>query len=153
MKAEEKRQKKRERKEFLDNLKTTGDEPSFNCNKCDEKFESMNKVKIHERVVHMRNLSTQTEQIISVDNQVQVQNMETVKEIDAKKETFVNYSCFYCDKIIQSENQIIEHREKCCGSSRLFCFAPLGLSANFRPPKSSHHSTFSFGQPLSWTWR
>ena len=66
------------------------------------------------------------------------------------KETFEKYPCFYCETKIASEQHMDEHRLKCCGSTRLFCTAPVGLpmpppsvgfSLGFPPPH--HLSPFS----------
>ena len=152
-KLEEKKTKKKERKDFLNNLKTTGSqELDLGCNKCDVRFETVIKLQNHERIVHMKSCSSQTEDKVMIDKKVQYdklagssdKSVETAERV-VLEDAFETYSCYYCDKKIASENHLKEHREKCRGSTRSFCTAPVGLSFRFSPglPQHRHLSTFS----------
>ena len=98
----------------------------------------------------MNSYASQTEDKVLADKDVQHdtiaafasdKNYETTEEV--VKEEFETYPCFYCDKNIASENHLLEHREKCRGSTRSFCTAPVGLSSRFSPGYPQHLSTFS----------
>ena len=156
-KEEEKKQKKKERKDFMNNLKASSELQYFECNKCDVKSETFNQLKTHVRMVHEKTNSSQTDEINLEDQNIQTNQSEftsnkcvgTLVEkdhgSDVTKEEIIEQLCFYCDKMITTKNQLIEHRVKCCGSTRLFCFAPLGLSASYGLSQSCKQAPFSFG--------
>jgi hypothetical protein len=90
------------------------------CNICNVRLESIVKVKNHEKIHHMQTKSAQTEDKLLEDKEVP-------HSIDENNEEFKPFSCFYCDVKIVDRNNLYEHFEKCHGSIRLFCSAPLGL--------------------------
>ena len=61
-KNEEKKLKKKDRKEFIHELKANSLPVDFKCDQCDAKSESVLKLKSHERLHHMLTNSTQTEE-------------------------------------------------------------------------------------------
>jgi DNA repair exonuclease SbcCD ATPase subunit len=128
-KKEEKRQKKVESKEFLDSLKNESKEPQFPCDLCDMKCESKLKLRTHVRFFHMKNSSSQTDEIQEIkDIETHEKELEINKNLRIKEEVskpYEKYSCFYCQKEIASELQFIEHRVTCQGATEnpsLFSF-------------------------------
>ena len=81
-------------------------------------------------------------------NDKYIQTDETI-EPEVKED---EYLCFYCDKSIKNEAELVDHRRMCRGSSRLFCLAPLGLSdrfsSRFKPPRTI--PTLSHGSSSFW---
>ena len=56
-KREERKIKKRDSKDFLNNMKDESKELCFECNFCDVKCDSVSKLQSHVRTCHMRNFS------------------------------------------------------------------------------------------------
>ena len=79
-KDDEKKMRKIEKKEFLNNLKGISPTQSISvdCNKCDVKTESFNKLKYHERIYHMQACLTQTEEIVLEDKIAQTNMCELI---------------------------------------------------------------------------
>ena len=138
-KKEKKNVKKTEKKELSDQMKASS---PLKCDKCDVEAESLLKLKVHERLEHMKSNIAQTDQKVFNEKSVQhcigeflsekyIQTDEAIIEPEEEDE----YLCYYCDKIIKSELQLTDHRTMCSGSTRMFCFAPLGLSSSFKPPR------------------
>ena len=75
---------------------------------------------------------------------VQNRRKVLVDEVEYEK-AYENYSCFYCNKKRTSENQLIEHKESCRGSTRMFCTAPVGLPHEFTFQKPQLRLLFTFG--------
>ena len=135
-KNREKKLKKSERKEFLENLTL-----KYECDRCDFRMETLEKLKHHKRNAHMKISSTQTEGIVTEEKSVQQnqsdyaseKSMQTIEDTSSNvsKSNMKDYSCFYCNKKIISEIYLMEHRKSCRGSTRLFCTSPVGLPANF----------------------
>ena len=107
----------------------------FQCVKCDKEAESLDALKAHERINHAQTNSTQTEEIIMVDKKVQSSQPLVICDTNAKKDfpsdvakEFKNYKCFYCERKIESEANLLDHKLKCHGISGTFCAKPLGTS-------------------------
>ena len=154
-KQEEKKLKKQERKEFMENLKAETCILNFGCDKCNLKFETLSKLVNHERMLHMKNNSSQTDVRIMEDKVVQYNNCEFICDksnqtheektsVDEVEYCFKKYLCYYCDKNIDSEQQLSEHRKNCRGSNRMFCAAPVGLSRGFPVGFPPLHSVSAF---------
>ena len=154
-KQEAKRIKKQEKKDFMNNLKAESQTFNFECDKCDKIFDSLSSFRIHAGSFHVVQNSSQTEEKNIVERALQVESRyftreklcQTIEEnYDELKTKSEPYSCFFCDKTIESEEDLNEHRKKCRGSTRLFCSAPLGL-----PEFSSLKTKFSFSSSSSRT--
>ena len=102
------------------NTSSQSQELNFGCDKCDMRFETLIKLKNHERFLHMKSYASQTEDKIQVDKKVQYyrslftrdKNVETIEEfalineaVNEDREAFEKYSCYYCDNVITSESQ------------------------------------------------
>ena len=139
----------------MNNLKAESQTFNFECDKCDKIFDSLSSFRIHAGSFHVVQNSSQTEEKNIVERALQVESRyftreklcqtieENYNELKTKSEP---YSCFFCDKTIESEEDLNEHRKKCRGSTRLFCSAPLGL-----PEFSSLKTKFSFSSSSSRT--
>ena len=113
-KAEAKKLKKGEKKDFIENL--TSKEPVFQCSECEVSVDSLVKLQIHVSTDHVETTSTQTECTEYDEKYVQTDKQEiSIEEIiiDIGNKKFIKFSCFYCDKKIQSENELVDHRGKC----------------------------------------
>ena len=108
---EEKKQKKKESKEFLDNLKTDSADFTFQCCLCDLKKESQLDLQNHVRFMHMKSSSAHTNEIVTEDK-----NLET-SEAEFNSKECQKYQCFYCDREIVSEKNMLDHRQICHGAS------------------------------------
>ena len=138
-KKEEKNMKKKESKEFLENLKANSQEGNFQCNLCDVTCESSSELQSHVRFCHMKSSSMQTQEKQMEDKKLQIcgKVLTSDKAVQSKeeipiKEKYDNYPCFYCDKKIESEGHLLEHRVKCHGVST----NPSLFWLPIRPPDS-----------------
>ena len=134
----------------------------FTCSVCDDKLESMDKLKSHVRIHHMQIKSVQTEENddIKVDKKVQVKrsyfnsdkNTETSKENEMIQ--FVSYQCHYCAFNIGNEKHLKEHVNQCIGShSPNFLQDPVlprpkARSRGLPPPPDLSFKTTSFNPPI-----
>ena len=131
---EAKNEKNKLKKDVMKNLKPSYMLVHYECDQCDEKYESLCKLKSHIRTFHMKTFCTQTEEKTVEDKNVQCEREQLVSDKtfqtpEVKKE-FENYPCFYCDKDIASELEALEHRVTCHGAAdnpSLFSF-PVRLS-------------------------
>ena len=121
----EKKRKKTERKEFLDNIKTCSpDNCHFKCNICDVKRESYDQLRNHERALHMQSKSSETEEKEMEDKEIQSEQIEVgkrdIETIESEnEENFGNYACYYCERDIDSEQHLSMHRLRCHGASKV----------------------------------
>ena len=104
---------------------------------CDVRSESPSKLQIHVRVSHMKSSAMQTQEIQMNDKILQIVAKEFTndKDVQSKDEIsssakYLNYPCFYCDKEIESEEHLLEHRIRCHGVSE----KPSLFSLPIRPP-------------------
>ena len=74
-----------------------------------------------------------------VDKKVQSSNPLIIGDTKVKNEQpsdvpkakeFKNYECFYCERKIESEAYLLDHKLKCHGISGTFCAKPLVTSNN-----------------------
>ena len=79
-KDEEKKANKIDKKEFLNSLTHSLKEESLECDICDMKVESLKGLKMHERIVHMKSNSAQTEETNLKDKYVQFSVLEFSKD-------------------------------------------------------------------------
>ena len=103
----ERRNKKNQKKQFSKLIKEESNQDEFECKQCGDIFENKIQLRIHMVNFHTTNISTQTEVKISLDRKTQV------KDDDLKE--FEHYSCFYCAKIITSEEYLKKHIVVCHG--------------------------------------
>ena len=122
-KVEDKNQKKREHKHFIDNLKEV---KVYKCDKCNSKSETLDGLRSHIRVIHSRSVSTETEDNELDDksapwepfgfwNDKTSQTSEDCEEIEFEK-----YPCNYCGTNIANLYHLDEHIMKCRGTYNLF---------------------------------
>ena len=145
-KNEEKKLKKRGKIEFLDNLKANSLAVELECDKCDAKSESLQKLKSHETTN-----SAQTDEKKVEDKTVQHSRSELLIDIAVQtleenideaevtqEESFEKYPCFYCGINIASDYHLSEHGRKCRGTTKLFGVVgrsmPFTFSPGFPPP-------------------
>ena len=105
----ERRNKKIEKKEVLNNTKKELEQNQFECKRCDKPYISEEKLKTHILEQHRRSTFSQTDVIISVDRKLQVKD----SDLDVKE--FDKYKCFYCAKAITSEQELKHHVVRCHG--------------------------------------
>ena len=122
-KQQERKQKKREKSDFLNNLKAEPLNQNFECEICDVKTESKTQLKFHVSSTHMRDIHSQTEQNESKDVFVQTElgDMAVDKDVQTEEgkntsETFVKYPCNYCGTNIANNYHLFEHKVKCRGT-------------------------------------
>ena len=94
----------------------------FECDKCDFKVDSLQKLKRHERIVHTTSISTQSG-LIGISEKSQQGRTSDFKSENALKtyhtKEFINikeyekYTCLYCEKDIASEAHLLEHGVTC----------------------------------------
>ena len=81
-KKEEKKLKKKESKDFLENLIGNSQELNFQCNICDIRSESSSKLQSHVRVYHMKSSAMQTQEIQMEDTNLQIDAKEVTSDKD-----------------------------------------------------------------------
>ena len=84
--------------------------------------ESQVNLQRHIRFFHMKSSPAQTNDILREDKSVETYSGESygyldVKEKVLKSKDYENYPCFYCQKDILSEQNMLEHRLRCHGVS------------------------------------
>ena len=157
-KNEERKQKKRDKNDFIEGLKANSFSVAFECCKCDTKLESLKHLKCHERMFHMVTNSVQTDDKEVEDKIVQSCWNESLvdKEVQTNEEKVLEvekYPCFYCGINIVSENHLNEHRRKCRGTSKMFGELglpppmPFGFATVFPPAPQPKMSLFGLTQP------
>ena len=103
----------------MNNLKFEAKDGDFNCETCEEKFSSIVKLKVHVKLVHYRNSSSQTELKVVETRGIQTidDNTQPVSQMTiSKNKYFEKYSCYYCGEGISSESQLTKHTESCHGT-------------------------------------
>ena len=108
--------------------------------------ESQVNLQKHIRFFHMKSSPAQTNDILREDKSVETYSGESygyldVKEKVLKSKDYENYPCFYCQKDILSEQNMLEHRIRCHGVSD----KPSLFSLPIRPPQ-----TFQQMNLVSW---
>ena len=73
---------------------------------------SLQNLKTHMKVHHMRQSQTQTDELSLVDKSSQSDESEKVQDLCAVK-TFLVYQCFYCDLKIKSDEHLSGHKKEC----------------------------------------
>ena len=131
----ERRLKKTEKRDFLNNLKQMDTIP---CGHCDEKLENNEKLRSHVRIHHQQTSSIQTEEISQdtkfvqcrLDRNILVQKKDV--EQNVTEESFINahseivvkesscLSCILCRKYFFSELSLKEHKQTCQGKQTSF---------------------------------
>ena len=111
----EKKVKKTEKKEFMNNLKIDSKPAGadFACKHCDAGLETTEKLKSHEIVHHQQNSSTQTEETVVETKFVQCKLESKIKDSDAvkeQKEKLGNYACNDCGNTFNSDLILSEHK-------------------------------------------
>ena len=119
IKTNEKIQKKKDKKESLDNLKVPT--VPFECSLCDVKLESLLKLNSHYKLCHMKASFTQTLETVLEDKSVQSNTEEfySDKQVQTSSAEFQKFPCFYCNINIVGEYHLQEHRIKCRGSTKM----------------------------------
>ena len=153
----EKKLKNLEKKAMNDNMQT-GSKVEFHCEKCHVETETLNALKCHEKTYHVQNCSTQTEVVISVDRKVQTSKLESTNDKNVQitdnefpnkvDKNFERFSCFYCDKKIQSETHLTNHIEMCSGTASSFwkqSTLPVKPAFTEEDVKSCDFCGFKFG--------
>ena len=79
-KKEKKNLKKTEKKELSDHFKGSSIPSPLNCDKCDVKAESLQQLKVHERLQHMKTKIAQTDEKVFDEKSVQHCNVEFVRD-------------------------------------------------------------------------
>ena len=113
----EKQVKKLEKEKGTFNVK-----PEYQCTKCNVETESLCALKHHMLSYHIQTKSTQTKEVVMEDKKVQsVGEFKSDKNVQTTVPSEVGqYNCFYCDKTIDNEASLSEHRSKCSGASNKF---------------------------------
>jgi hypothetical protein len=116
----ERKRKKSEKKQFLNSLKSESEKSEFVCKSCDNAFSAEHELINHMISHHTSSTSAQTDSADCIDKKIQVKTVDFMK--DKSSETSDNatikfeiYSCFYCDNVIKSGDDLKEHVIKCCG--------------------------------------
>ena len=126
-KAEAKKLKRGEKKDFMECLKSKATE--LECSECEFKVDSVVILKLHVRTDHLKTTFTQTECKIYDDKCEQTGNqdissendIESIEEIiEVENGKFNEFKCFYCDNEIKSQQDLAEHRVKCSETSLKF---------------------------------
>ena len=137
IKDEERKAKKIDKREFLENLKA---KDLIKCDKCDIREDSLTKLKNHMRTFHVVNKLSQTEEKVIEHKSIQHdilksdksdQTFEEIKNIEEVE--FVKYPCHYCRINIANEYHLCEQRVKCRGTPNMCCVPGL-------PPKPPPYS-------------
>ena len=160
-KKQEKKLKKQGARDSVDSLNVN--EHKFECTLCDVKSESLDKLRNHMRVFHMKSSTVQTNEKVVEEKKVQThdttitsdKNIQTAEEIVTSKVMNIKHPCFYCDTEIISEQHLLEHRLKCHVTTKTFSVtkgkspppsassSPLPISfslpVGFPPPNLNHH--------------
>ena len=168
-KEHDRKLKKQEKKDFLNNLKSESNPLEINCEVCDKKLSSLEKLKAHMLSNHTRQSETQSNEAIVEDKIVQTittidpkcdNELEAVKgTFEAAKENlgFEKYSCYYCGKIIANFEFLQVHRKNChgdhsrfgtvnCVKSERFDSKPIGFSTGTFFPFPPGLSSFQPGK-------
>jgi chromosome segregation ATPase len=128
-KQQERKLKKQERKDFLNNLKTESMNLYFECEKCDVKLETRTQLTYHVRSLHMKSVQSQTddeeveEKLVQTDPREFTIDKNVQTEDEKSSETFVKYPCNYCGTKIANKYHLYEHKGKCRGTLN-FCTEP-----------------------------
>ena len=116
--------KKQEKKDFLKNLKTENKLEEIECDKCDAKMSTIQHMKTHTRVHHMKESPTQTDDITLEDKSVQseesvtncdktIQTCEVIISEQPQIIVSVKYPCYYCAINIESKEHLRDHKKRC----------------------------------------
>ena len=97
----------------MKNLEPNKNLEEIECDKFDNKLQTMQNLKTHMRVNHMS--QTQTADVVS-DEKI-TQTCETIDSDQEGSKVYEQYSCFYCNKEIASEHHLLEHRVICHGAT------------------------------------
>ena len=118
-KQQERKLKKKENMDFLNKMKNESETPSFKCQECDVKVETISMLKFHVRTLHMSSVQTQTDEKETKEqkDQTDTRLFKPLNTIQTPKKEFEKYPCFYCVKDITSELQALEHRVECHGAT------------------------------------
>jgi predicted RNase H-like nuclease (RuvC/YqgF family) len=123
--AQLKKYEKNEIKKSKIKQSLTQNQIQFPCEICPKKFDSSAKLKVHVKLEHYTNNSSQTYDISQETKVTQTSDkIRTDKNIQASAADdeivtieFQQFSCFYCDREILSELNMLEHRTLCHGVS------------------------------------
>ena len=154
-KQQERKIKKKDAKDFLNNMKAESVNVYFDCEVCDVKTETKSQLMYHVRSFHMKSIQSQTDyeeedKIVQVNLKDFTVDKDVQTEDDKTNETFVKYPCKYCGTNIANPYHLFEHVERCRGTFN-FCTEP-GLpvikffppSFNLHPPPPPLHNPYSF---------
>jgi chromosome segregation ATPase len=127
-KIEDKKLRKKEKKEILNETKQGID---VECDYCDKKLESPEQLRTHKQAVHTFSSVSQTEIHETCESFVQTKSVMLVHSYVQTSDDEVfdveieKYLCFYCEQEITSEQQLLEHGITCNGATEtpsLFSF-------------------------------
>ena len=120
------------KKSNVSQVKEPQNNREFACEVCPQKFESSVKLNVHIKLDHFKANSTQTDEIfgetksaqtrkdILIDKTIQTQPSaadagEILRKVECNE--YEKYKCFYCEKVIETEQHLLEHRESCHGAT------------------------------------
>ena len=112
----ERKTKKQEKKDFLNNMKTENKAYDVECDQCDAKVSTMPDLRMHMRVHHMKQSTTQTDGIILAPEKSMYEISTQTCDSAPIEIEFVKYPCHYCGNTIESKEHLTEHKKKCHGS-------------------------------------
>ena len=153
----ERKIKKTEKKDFLNNLKSGSKQTdTIPCEHCDDKLENYDKLRSHIKIHHLQNSSIQTEENsletksvqckldINIEKKDAEQNVTEKEFRNVQNEAVVkessSLSCILCRKYFFSELSLKEHKQTCQGKETYssvqnpLMFLPVGFSSTWLPP-------------------
>ena len=142
-KRQEKKLKKKDVKDFLNNMKAESVRFYFECEVCDVKIETKSQLMYHVRNFHMKSSQSQTDygkedKIVQVNLKDFTVDKVVQKEKDKSNATFVKYPCKYFGTNIENPYHLYEHIERCRGTYN-FCTEPRLPAIKFCPPSFNLH--------------
>ena len=145
----ERKQKKKENSDFLNNLKKGSDNLYFQCDECDLKTETRTQLKFHMRSIHTNNTECQTDDVELKEKVVQTDfkdftndKNEQIDEAD-NSESFIKYPCNYCATNIANNHHQAQHIGRCRGTVNMSTEPGLPMLPFFSHRLSNHPPNFS----------
>ena len=134
------------------------DMKNYECDECEVKTGTLQKLIAHKKITHMMTKAAQTElndvedKIVQVyrtefecDKSEQTSDEQTLDTNIVTEETFLKYPCCYCGTMIANEYHLGEHIERCRGTFNMFTEPGLPML----PFKSSPRFPPSWPPPLN----
>ena len=124
-KDDDKKLKKKTKKDFVEELNS---QPLiYECNVCDSKLETFQKLMSHVKIYHQSNNSTQTQTKTVEEKSGQCSKSglicdkaEQTYDEEILELEFETYPCYYCGFNIENKNHLGHHRLECRGTSKMF---------------------------------